>query len=50
MPLPGQVQPASSYQNRFLQALSLLLAACVSLPILVIILQWGTLGNGEQVI
>jgi iron(III) transport system permease protein len=33
-----------------LQALSLLLAACVSLPIIVIILQWGTLGTGEQVI
>ena len=45
-----QTLPTSSYQNRFLQALSLLLAACVSLPILVIILQWGTLGNGEQVI
>ena len=50
MALPDQALPASSFQNRFLQVLSLLLASCVSLPIFVIILQWGTLGNGEQVI
>ncbi|MES2625127.1 MAG: iron ABC transporter permease [Pseudomonadota bacterium] len=50
MPLSDQALPASSYQNRLLQALSLLLAACVSVPIIVIILQWGTLGSGEQVI
>jgi iron(III) transport system permease protein len=48
MSLPGQALPVASYQNRLLQGLSLLLAACVSLPIVVIILQWGTLGTGEQ--
>ena len=32
------------------QALALALAACVALPILFVLLQWGTLGFGEQAI
>lgn len=37
------MQPASSWQ-----ALALLLAAAVAMPIIFILLQWGTLGFGEQ--
>ncbi len=37
-----------SSQTLLLQALGFLVSVCVSVPIVVILLQWGTLGNGEQ--
>jgi iron(III) transport system permease protein len=48
MSLANPPLPSYSHQQRLLQVLSLVLAACVSLPILVILTQWGTLGVGEQ--